>query len=238
MSEHQKTISKPVSYSGRGLFWGEQVNMTFLPAEPGTGIAFVREQDGKVATIPALVENIQKRPRRTCLKNGTLMVETVEHCMAALAGMGIDNAMVRVTGGNVGEVPAGDGSSQRPVHGFTSGSRHAGTGRQCSTLSDSQARASDPRRRSLVALPGSEDRLDILYEFEGVATLDRQVMSFSVGPGTVPEFLKQIAPARTFILESEVTEMRNRGMGKHLTQQRPSGHLPHGPIDNAVSLPR
>ena len=46
-----------------------------------------------------------KRPRRTCLRNGTLLVETVEHCMAALSGMGIDNAVVRVEGGSSGEVP-------------------------------------------------------------------------------------------------------------------------------------
>src|SRR6185503_7132058 len=52
-----------------------------------------------------------KRPRRTCLRNGTLFVETVEHCMAALSGMGIDNAVVKVSGGSVGEIPGGDGSS-------------------------------------------------------------------------------------------------------------------------------
>ena len=86
--------------------------MTLAPAEPGQGITFVREQDGKTAAIRATVQNVLKRPRRTCLKNGTLLVETVEHCMAALSGMGVDNAIVRVTGGRVGELPAGDGSSR------------------------------------------------------------------------------------------------------------------------------
>ena len=63
--------------------------MTFAPADPDSGITFIRDQDEKVATIPALVGNVLKRPRRTCLRNGTLHVETVEHCLAALSGLGI-----------------------------------------------------------------------------------------------------------------------------------------------------
>ena len=70
----------------------------------------MREQDGKVATIPARIENVLKLPRRTCLRNGSLLVETVEHCMAALSGMGIDNATVRVSG--AGNAHA---SSSRPM---------------------------------------------------------------------------------------------------------------------------
>ena len=112
MSDRQRTILKEASVVGPGLFSGETASLTFAPAEVGAGITFVREQDGKVATIAARVENVLKRPRRTCLRNGTLFVETVEHCMAALAGMGIDNAVVRVTGGKVGELPGGDGSSR------------------------------------------------------------------------------------------------------------------------------
>jgi UDP-3-O-acyl-N-acetylglucosamine deacetylase len=68
------------------LFSGEQATLTFGPAEANTGITFLREQDGKVATIPAQVANVLKRPRRTCLRNGTLFVETIEHCMAGLGG--------------------------------------------------------------------------------------------------------------------------------------------------------
>src|SRR5215211_4093104 len=112
LNERQKTISRDVSIAGPGLFSGETATLTFSPADPGSGITFVREQDGKTATIPALVQNVLKRPRRTCLRNGTLFVETVEHCMAALAGLGVDNAVVRVSGGHVGEIPAGDGSSR------------------------------------------------------------------------------------------------------------------------------
>ena len=87
MTARQKTISKEVSFAGKGLFSGETATLTFAPGEVDSGITFLREQDGKVATIPALVQNVLKRPRRTCLRNGTLFVETVEHCMATLAGL-------------------------------------------------------------------------------------------------------------------------------------------------------
>src|SRR2546430_14906255 len=111
MTDRQKTISREVRLAGPGLFSGENATLTIAPSAPGSGITFIREQGDHEARIPALVQNVLKRPRRTCLRNGSLHVETVEHCMAALSGLGIDNAEVRITGGNVGELPGGDGSS-------------------------------------------------------------------------------------------------------------------------------
>src|SRR5580692_11499147 len=108
----QKTVGKEVSFTGRGLFSGEQATVTIGPSDADSGITFIRNEDGKSAVISGMIRNVLKRPRRTCLKNGTLLVETVEHCMAALSGMGVDNAIVRVSGGHVGELPAGDGSSR------------------------------------------------------------------------------------------------------------------------------
>jgi UDP-3-O-[3-hydroxymyristoyl] N-acetylglucosamine deacetylase / 3-hydroxyacyl-[acyl-carrier-protein] dehydratase len=236
LSEKQRTISKPASCTGKGLFWGEPVTLTFLPAEPGTGVVFVREQEGKVATIPAVVENLLKRPRRTCLKNGTLFVETIEHCMAALHGMGIDNAVVRVSGGKMGEVPAGDGSSAE----FVQLIQEAGTTEQDVALEPliihkpEQVVSGDA---SLVALPGPEDRLDILYEFQGEEPIGRQVYGFSVGPASIDHFVHDIAPARTFVYEREVNELRARGMGKHLTGKDLLVITPTGPLDNAYRYP-
>src|SRR3954471_4067103 len=75
LNRKQQTISKEASLAGPGLFSGETATLTFLPAEAGQGITCVREQEGKVATIRALVDNVLKQPRRTCLKNGTLFVQ-------------------------------------------------------------------------------------------------------------------------------------------------------------------
>jgi len=68
ISERQKTVSREVSFEGPGLFSGERSTLTIGPAEPDAGITFIREQDGKVAYIPAPVGYVMKPPRRSCLK--------------------------------------------------------------------------------------------------------------------------------------------------------------------------
>jgi UDP-3-O-[3-hydroxymyristoyl] N-acetylglucosamine deacetylase / 3-hydroxyacyl-[acyl-carrier-protein] dehydratase len=229
----QKTISREVSLSGAGLFSGEPVTLTFGPAEPETGITFIREQDGKTAVIPARIENVLRLPRRTCLKNGTLRVETIEHCMAALSGMGIDNATVRVSGGTIGELPGGDGSSQLFVDALV----EAGTVAQSVALEPMIIREAvtvSDGERSIAALPGPTDRLELVYEFDGAAPVGRQIFSFHVG---ADDFVTQLAPARTFTWEAEAREAQARGIGKHLTPKDVLVIAADGPIDNAFRFP-
>jgi UDP-3-O-[3-hydroxymyristoyl] N-acetylglucosamine deacetylase/3-hydroxyacyl-[acyl-carrier-protein] dehydratase len=194
---------------------------------------FVREQDGRVANIAARVENVLKRPRRTCLRNGTLFVETIEHCMAALSGLEIDNAVVRVSGGLAGEIPGGDGSSRDFVEllataGWTDqdAAKMPLIIREPVTVTDGDA--------SLSALPGPTDRLEIVYEFEAPAPVGRQVFSFHVG---ADDFITQLAPARTFSFEAEAREAQARGIGKHLTPRDVLVINANGPIDNSFRFP-
>jgi UDP-3-O-[3-hydroxymyristoyl] N-acetylglucosamine deacetylase / 3-hydroxyacyl-[acyl-carrier-protein] dehydratase len=227
----QKTIGREVSLSGRGLFSGEQVTVTIGPAQSGEGIVFVREQDGKSAAIRATIQNVLKRPRRTCLKNGTLLVETVEHCMAALNGMGVDNAVVRVTGGRVGELPGGDGSS-RP---FVELLEEAGLIEQDLPLNPLVIRKPEQVSigdASLAALPGPSDRLEILYEFEAGEPLGKQIFRCTLDSKNRQDFVTQIAPARTWVFEHEARELQARGLGTHLTPQDLLVISPTGPIDN------
>ena len=202
--------------------------MTFAPAEPDSGITFVREQDGKVATIPANVYNVQRRPRRTCLKNGTLFVETVEHCMAALAGLGIDNAIVKVSGGNIGELPGGDGSSQP----FVQAIQEAGVVEQDEMVRPLVIRKPlqvSAEGATLAALPGPTDKLEVIYDFEAKPPIGRQVISFHLGDD---DFVSQLAPARTFVFEEEARELHARGLGQHLTPRDLLVISGNGPIDN------
>ena len=232
MDQKQRTISREARFEGRGLFSGETATVTFSPAAPNSGITFVREQDGKVATIPAIVGNVLKRPRRTCLRNGTLFVETVEHCMAALTGMGVDNAVVRVSGGQVGELPGGDGSS-RP---FVEALQEAGVAEQDA--------AKDPliirkpvqvtaEGATLAALPGPTDRLEVIYDFEAPAPVGRQTISFRLGGVDCDDFVQNLAPARTFVFEHEAKALQARGLGKHLTPKELLVIAPTGPVDNS-----
>jgi UDP-3-O-[3-hydroxymyristoyl] N-acetylglucosamine deacetylase/3-hydroxyacyl-[acyl-carrier-protein] dehydratase len=176
---------------------------------------------------------VLKRPRRTCLRNGTLFVETVEHCMAALSGLGIDNATVTVAGGTAGEVPGGDGSSRIFVDALT----EAGSVEQaaeCQPLIIREPITVTDGNSSISALPGPTDRLEIVYEFEAAAPVGRQVFSFHVGSD---DFVTQLAPARTFSFEAEAREARARGIGKHLTPKDVLVISPEGPIDNAFRFP-
>jgi len=228
VSDRQKTVSREASFVGPGLFSGETSTLTIAPSAPNTGITFIREQDGKVATIPALVQNVLNRPRRTCLRNGTLYVETVEHCMAALAGLGVDNAVVTVSGGQVGELPGGDGSSRN----FVETIEQAGLSEQDAAVEPLIIRK--PVQVSLdgatlAALPGPADKLEVIYDFEAPAPVGRQTVSFRLGDDN---FSSQLAPARTFVFEDEARDLRARGLGKHLSTKDLLVISRDGPIEN------
>jgi UDP-3-O-[3-hydroxymyristoyl] N-acetylglucosamine deacetylase/3-hydroxyacyl-[acyl-carrier-protein] dehydratase len=242
--------------SGPGLFSGETTTLTFSPAPQDSGITFVREQGGKTATIPAVVANVVKRPRHTCLRNGTLSIETVEHCMAALAGLGIDNAVVRVAGGSVGELPMGDGSSRLFVDALHKGQVvELDAPKHPLIISQPvQVTRQDSSGASVAALPGPTDHLEIIYEFEAPPPVGRQIVSYRLGlaeqlsggagltegsrmngagAGVGESFEERISPARTFIFEHEVNALRSMGFGKHLSAKDLLVISPTGPIDNA-----
>jgi UDP-3-O-[3-hydroxymyristoyl] N-acetylglucosamine deacetylase/3-hydroxyacyl-[acyl-carrier-protein] dehydratase len=239
----QKTLSREVSLDGLGLFSGEPAKLTFAPAETGSGIIFVREQDSRSATIPAIVTNVLKRPRRTCLRNGSLYVETVEHCLAALSGLGINNATVKLTGGATGEIPGGDGSSQI----FVDAIRDAGIVEQDAVVEPLVIKKPiqvSTGEATLAALPGPTDHLEIIYDFEAGPPLGRQTISFHLGlpngngsTNGFDDFVSQLAPARTFVFEHEAAELRARGLGKHLSPRDLLVIAPDGPIENSFRFP-
>jgi UDP-3-O-[3-hydroxymyristoyl] N-acetylglucosamine deacetylase/3-hydroxyacyl-[acyl-carrier-protein] dehydratase len=108
----QQTLRKSVSFSGIGLHSGNRVNMTFLPAPPGSGIRFRRvDLEGK-PELEARVEQVVDTNRSTTLGKGALKVQTVEHVMAAFAGCEIDNAIVEI---DANEPPIADGSAREYV---------------------------------------------------------------------------------------------------------------------------
>lgn len=104
----QQTLRKPARLSGSGLHSGNKVSLALLPAQTGSGIRFRRvDLDGK-PEIEALVENVADTQRSTTLAKGNIRIHTVEHVLAALAGSGVDNAIIEL---DSNEPPIGDGSS-------------------------------------------------------------------------------------------------------------------------------
>jgi UDP-3-O-[3-hydroxymyristoyl] N-acetylglucosamine deacetylase/3-hydroxyacyl-[acyl-carrier-protein] dehydratase len=106
---NQQTLNRAASFSGIGLHSGNRVNMTILPAPANSGVRFRRvDLDGK-PEIEARVENVSETNRSTTLAKGNVKIHTVEHVLAALAGYGIENAIIEL---DANEPPIADGSSR------------------------------------------------------------------------------------------------------------------------------
>jgi UDP-3-O-acyl-N-acetylglucosamine deacetylase len=106
--EQQHTISREVTIEGRSLFHGRDVRLVVKPAPPDHGVVFVRTDLPEPVRIPALIDHVVVRDRRSALQVGDAVVETCEHFLAALVGLGMDNAIVEIDGN---ELPLGDGSA-------------------------------------------------------------------------------------------------------------------------------
>lgn len=106
---NQQTLNRAASFSGIGLHSGNRVNMTILPAPANSGVRFRRVDLADKPEIEARVENVAETNRSTMLAKGNVKVHTVEHVLAALAGFGIDNAIVEL---DANEPPIADGSSR------------------------------------------------------------------------------------------------------------------------------
>jgi len=106
---NQQTLNRSASFSGIGLHSGNRVNMTLLPAPANSGVRFRRvDLEGK-PEIEARVENVSETNRSTTVAKGNVKIHTVEHVLAALAGFGVDNAVIEL---DANEPPIADGSSR------------------------------------------------------------------------------------------------------------------------------
>jgi UDP-3-O-[3-hydroxymyristoyl] N-acetylglucosamine deacetylase len=114
----QRTLGRSARVFGRGLFHGHDVTLTLLPAPEYHGIIFQRVDLASRVLIPARVDYVVPAPRRTVLSRLGAEVETVEHVLAALAGMHVDNCIVQLT---APECPNGDGSAQAFVEAIDAG---------------------------------------------------------------------------------------------------------------------
>lgn len=228
----QRTIERPAEVAGKGLFTGEPVVARFKPAAADTGIIFVRNDSSTTSRIEAHVSNVTKRARRTALRNGTLAVETVEHCMAALHAMGIDNLEIEL---NAGELPGGDGSSQVFVDAMRdAGLRDLAAERQPIVVRETIRVSEDDSE--LIAVPSGGNDLEILYDLDygPDGLLPRQIHAVRVSEET---FCRDIAPARTYLFEEEANQFRAMGLGKHLTYKDLVVIGPNGPIENHFRFP-
>ena len=228
----QKTIDQPVELTGKGLFSGETCRLRFVPVEADAGVTFVRTDLPTPARITAEVAHVGKRARRTSLVNGSATVETVEHVLSAVSGLGIDNVDIEVS---APETPSFDGSAAPFVEALArAGVRELDADQRVLVIDEPVTVSQDDA--TLAALPGPTDCLDIVYDldYSDTPSIGRQVVAFRLDQ---EDFAAKIAPARTFSLEAEATEMRQRGIGTHLTTRDVLVVGPAGPIDNEFRFP-
>ncbi|MDD2703292.1 MAG: UDP-3-O-acyl-N-acetylglucosamine deacetylase [Candidatus Omnitrophica bacterium] len=211
--DKQRTIEKPVTIKGVGLHTGSSVEVTFKPAEADSGIVFVRTDISGKPAIKAGVEQLRlpssSSPRCSTIGNDTVQVQTIEHLMAGLAGLGIDNVIIEINGV---EAPGLDGSSE----GFVSLFLEAGIkeqNRPRNYYSVKEPLYVQEGESSVVILPGDEFKISYTLDYDNIF-LEGKFLELSVNEET---FKKEISGARTFCLEEEVVELKKRGFGKGAT---------------------
>jgi len=207
--DKQKTIAKEVSLKGIGLHSGEKVNLTFKPAAVNSGVQFVRTDLPDKPAIKVGVEHLCSKSgslRFSYLDKDGIQVYTIEHILAALYGMGIDNLNIEI---DSKEIPGLDGSSL----GFLEVLNKAGIIEQ-----EEERRywyikepvSVEDDGATIVALPAQELKITYTLDYNH-PFLNSDFLRIIINPDT---FKTELASARTFCLEEEVEELRKQGLGK------------------------
>jgi len=214
----QQTLAAPVERSGVSLHLGVETGVRLLPAAANSGRRFIRRDLPGQPTIAAAVQAVRQTQLSTELAAAEATVRTVEHLLAALVGLDIDNVCIEVDGP---ELPLLDGSARiwaEAIH--TVGSLAQSAPRAAITLTE-PIWVRD-RDAFVVAMPAAETRLTYGIDFD-VSAIGNQWHSWS--PQDQP-FLTEVAPARTFGLAHQIDYLRSQGLIKG------------GSLDNALVCDR
>ncbi len=228
----QKTIKTEAALTGKGLFGGKEARVVFRPAPPDTGIVFVRTDLPVPVEINAIATNIDQQSRRTTIKKSTVTIETVEHCLAAVNALQIDNLTIEV---NAAELPDPSCSSEDYFKALKqAGLTEQQTDRKEFVISETITLISGDA--SIYALPSPNEGLNITYDLDytGHTGIGRQIYSCKL---TAEGFEKNLAPARTFLLEAEAKQFQARGIGIHLSPRDILVISSDGPIKNKFIFP-
>lgn len=228
----QQTIARDAEVSGISYLSGLDVRLRFRPAPAGSGIVFLRTDLPGRPSVPATVEHVVPRQRRTALERDGAAVEMVEHIMAALAGLRLDNCIVEIDGP---EAPGVDGSSRPYVEALDAAGLVAQDAPRAAikvagpiTVREGEA--------TLSAYPADERGLYLSYRLdygEG-SPIVRQSLSLDLDPRS---FRDELAASRTFLLEAEAHAMRQAGVGTRITERDLLIFGPDGPIGNQLRFP-
>jgi UDP-3-O-[3-hydroxymyristoyl] N-acetylglucosamine deacetylase / 3-hydroxyacyl-[acyl-carrier-protein] dehydratase len=228
----QKTIAREAVVRGVGYLTGADINVRFRPAESNAGVTFIRADLPGRPRIPAHISRVVPRQRRTALQQGEAVVELVEHVMAALSGLRIDNCEIEI---DAPEIPGCDGSSLA----FVEALGEAGVVEQDKpreTLAIDRPVTVRDGKATLSAHPGEGDQLVLTYSLDyGPGTsIGAQSRFVEISPDS---FRHELATSRTFLLESEAKALREAGIGRRTSEADLLVFGPNGPINNELRFP-
>ena len=207
MQVYQRTIAREVEFSGIGLHTGKKVSVRLVPAPADTGIVFVRTDLTGAPSIKASPRYLSRLFYATNLSDGTVSVQTIEHLMAALSALGIDNLFVYL---NSEELPILDGSSAPYIYLFEeAGVREQAKKRKYALLKREVAVEFEDKR--IVAEPHTSLVIDNTISFNHPykkVRFQRLVYTHSL------ENFKEISKARTFCFYQEVEALRAAGLAR------------------------
>ena len=228
----QRTLARSVSISGRGIVTGADVSLCFQPAASNSGIVFQRTDLVRATPIPALTSSVTGTDRRTTLGEGSNSVTLVEHVLAALAGMRIDNCVVEIDGP---EPPGLDGSARGFVDALLEGGIVLQAAkRQRWMVAETLVLRQGGVTLSMHPVRQGELRISYLLDYGVHAPIAPQAHTETITPDT---FQHELADSRTFLLEQEARELQQRGVGQHLSAAEVVVFGPRGPIDNTLRHP-
>ncbi|NJO24827.1 MAG: bifunctional UDP-3-O-[3-hydroxymyristoyl] N-acetylglucosamine deacetylase/3-hydroxyacyl-ACP dehydratase [Bacteroidia bacterium] len=206
-TDKQHTLSAPISISGTGLHTGINVDMTLKPANPGYGLQFQRIDLPGQPIIKADCDLVVDTSRGTTLEENGARVSTVEHVLAALVGMGVDNCLIEINGP---ETPIMDGSSEP----FVEIVQEAGIAEQEAakswyTVDTNITYYNEQKRVELVAMPSMDYKVTTLIDFNS-PVLGTQHASLK----SIRYFKDEIAPCRTFCFLHELEMLLDNNLIK------------------------
>lgn len=217
MTERQRTLKGSFSLSGKGLHTGLPITITFNPAPENHGYKIKRVDLEDAPVINALAENVGATQRGTVLVRGDVQVSTVEHAMAALYALGIDNCLIEV---NAPEFPILDGSAIQYVKAIRKVGIEEQENEKDYFVVRNKMVVEDPETGSkLILLPDDQFCINSFIEFDS-----KYIPNQSASLDDMKDFEKEIASSRTFVFVREIQKLLEAGLIKG------------GDLDNAIVI--
>ncbi|MDA3882682.1 MAG: bifunctional UDP-3-O-[3-hydroxymyristoyl] N-acetylglucosamine deacetylase/3-hydroxyacyl-ACP dehydratase [Bacteroidales bacterium] len=215
MAEKQKTLKSEAVFKGIGLHTGKHMTAKVLPTEANFGIKFKRVDIDKQPIIPALAEYVVDTSRGTVIGKNDVTVSTIEHLLAAMAGLQIDNALIEIDGP---EVPILHGSAKVFYEGLEkAGVQDLEEDKKYYEIQEKTTYLEEDRGVEIVAYPSDSFSVDVRISYES-PILHNQYASLH----SLTDFHKEIASARTFCFFREIETLAKNNLIKG------------GSLDNAI----